>query len=70
MKEFLFVIWDISKDCTKFIKVNATNEGEAKSKFAKAFVPYLDFDYSDVEYMIENEDVRIYCSELKDIVVV
>lgn len=68
MKEYLFVIWDVSNDTYKFVKVTASDICEAKKKFAKAFCPYLDFDFNDVENMIENEDVRIYYSEYKDII--
>lgn len=70
MKEYLFVIWDISKDTPKFIKVLASELGEAKEKFAKAFLPFLDFTYEDLEYILDRSDVRVYCSEFKDITVV
>lgn len=70
MKEFLFIIYDINSDDTKFAKVTAANDIEAKSKFAKAFTPFLDLNYPDLISMAEGEDVRIYYSEIKDIVVI
>lgn len=69
MKEFLFIINDIDSDNTKFAKVTAANDAEAKSKFAKAFTPFLDLDYSDLISMAQDVDIRIYYSEIKDIVV-
>lgn len=68
MKEFLFVVWDINADASKFIKVSANTILEAKDKFAKAFCPLVDFSYSDINYMVENQDIRIYCSEYKDVI--
>lgn len=68
MKEFLFIIWDINSDTAKFIKVTAINDNEARNKFAKSFCPYLELEYSDIEYMVENQDIRIYYSEYKDII--
>ena len=68
MKEFLFTIWDTGSDTSKFIKVSASTMEEAKNKFAKAFCPLVDFNYSDIDYMVENQDIRIYYSEYKDVI--
>lgn len=68
MKEFLFTVWDIGSDTSKFIKVSASTMEEAKNKFAKAFCPLVDFSYADIDYMVENQDIRIYYSEYKDVI--
>ena len=68
MKEFLFIIWDVGSDTSKLVKVSANTIVEAKDKFAKAFCPLVDFGFSDIEYMTENQDIRIYCSEYKDVI--
>lgn len=68
MKEFLFVVYDISNDTVKFVKVTEADEEAAKEKFAKAFAPFLDFSYNDVFKMAEYNDVEITCTEYTNII--
>ena len=68
MKEFLFIVEDAANDVYKFIKVSASTLEEAKIKFAKAFCPFVDFSFSDINDLLYDTDVNIYCSEYKDVI--
>ena len=41
---------------------------EKPAKFAKAFSPFLDFDYKEICRMYDSESVEITCIELTDII--
>lgn len=68
MKEFLFIVCDIHEESNKFFKVVANDEEEAKDKFAKAFFPYIEFNYDDLEYMLNGQDVKLYYIEINNII--
>lgn len=68
MKEFLFVIKDLTAETTKLVKVTEADEEAAKEKFAKAFAPFLDFSYNDIFKMTEYNDVEITCTEYTNII--
>lgn len=68
MKEFLFVIKDLTAETTKLVKVTEADEEAAKEKFAKAFAPFLDFSYNDIFKMAEYNDVEITCTEYINII--
>ena len=68
MKEFLFIIVDATNDVCNFIKVSASTLEEAQTKFAKAFCPFVDFSFSDINDLLYNTDVDIYYSEYKDVI--
>lgn len=68
MKEFLFIIKNNSDETTKLVKVTEVDEEAAKKKFAKAFAPFLDFDYYDISRMADYHEVEITCTEYTNIV--
>ena len=68
MKEFLFVIKDLTAETIKLVKVTEADEEAAKEKFAKAFAPFLDFSYNDIFKMAEYNDVEITCTEYANII--
>ena len=68
MEEFLFMINDLNQDEIKLIKITEASRELAEAKFAKAFSPFLDFDYKEICRMCDSESVEITCIELTDII--
>ena len=68
MKEFLFVIENTGSNSSKIVKVSANDISEAKDKFTRVCMPFTDFNYSEMCYILENNDIKITCAEFKDII--
>ena len=68
MKEFLFVIENTGSNSSKIVKILANDIDEAKDKFAKVCMPFVDFNYSEIREILENYDIKITCAEFKDII--
>lgn len=68
MKEFLFVIENTGSNSSKIVKILANDIDEAKDKFAKVCMPFTNFNYSEICYILENNDIKITCAEFKDVI--
>ena len=68
MEEFLFRINDLNQDEIKLVKIIEASRELAEAKFAKAFSPFLDFDYKEICRMCDSQSVEITCIELTDII--
>lgn len=68
MKEFLFVIENTGSNSSKIVKILANDIDEAKYKFAKVCMPFVDFNYSEIREILENCDIKITCAEFKDVI--